>query len=203
MAKAQKKASAKEKTALLSETLPFASQQRSKLKSELLPRTAHGGTRSIGKRKTTRPFATNVPVHVALKATRAKGTWSLLHRKNQAKITAMVYVYAARFKVRVHQFGNAGNHLHLLVQAKERKQLADFLRVLAGRVAVTVTGARKHVKRVGKFWDFLSFSRLVNWGKDFFQVREWVKTCETWDDEFQAALQLIEKDSVPIKSNSS
>ena len=96
------------------------------------------------------------------------------HRRNKAKITAMVYTYAARFKVRVYQYANVGNHLHLMVKAKERKNLADFLRVLAGRVAVTVTGARKHVKRIGKFWDDLYWSRLINYGRDFFNTRSYV-----------------------------
>ena len=161
-------------TALLSDSLPIASQERARMKAKLIPRTTHGGTPSVGKRKTSRPFTPNTPLHVVLKATRAKGKWALTHRKNNSKITAMVYVYAARFKVRVFQFGNAGNHIHLLLQAKERKHLADFLRVLAGRIAVTVTGARKHIKKVGKFWDYLSFSRLVAWGNDFFRVRHYV-----------------------------
>lgn len=53
----------------------------------------------------------------------------------------------------VYRFANVGDHLHLLVKANDRKDLADYLRVLAGRIAVTVSGARKHVKRIGKFWD--------------------------------------------------
>lgn len=96
----------------------------------------------------------------------------MLKRKHRSKVTSMVYVYAKRFKVHVYRATNVGNHLHLLVKAKDRKSLADYLRVLAGRVAVTITGARKGVKRIGKFWDHLCWSRLVNWGRDFFHVRD-------------------------------
>ncbi len=87
---------------------------------------------------------------------------------------AMVYVYAERFQIKVYRAANVGNHLHLLVKAKERKHLADYLRVLAGRIAVSVSGAKKGIKRIGKFWDYLYWSRLVNWGRDFYQVRKYV-----------------------------
>ena len=93
----------------------------------------------------------------------------------------MIYVYAERFKVRVYRAANKGEQLHLLVKAKNRKQLADFLRVLAGRVAVTVTGAKKGLKRIGKFWDYLTWSRLVNWGQDFFQVQQYVQFTDETD----------------------
>ncbi|MBS1958915.1 MAG: transposase [Bdellovibrionales bacterium] len=154
--------------------LPVGSKARSKLESRLQPRTTHGGDLARGKRKTERPWTRGAPVHVVLKSLRARGGWSMLHRKHRSKITSMIYVYARRFKVEVYRATNAGNHLHLLVKAKDRKNLADYLRVLAGRVACTVSGARKGVKKIGKFWDSLCWSRLVNWGRDFFQVRDYL-----------------------------
>ena len=155
--------------------LPVGSRERAHLKAKLQPRTLHGGENSKNKRKTSRPFVTTAPLHLVLKSTRAHGEWSMLKRKHRSKVTSMIYVYAKRFHVHVYRATNVGNHLHLLVKARDRKALADYLRVLAGRVAVTVTGARKGVKRVGKFWDHLCWSRLVNWGRDFFQVREYLR----------------------------
>ena len=174
------------KQSSLHETLPIGSKERSQLKAKILPRTIHGGKEAIGKRKTVRPFNPKAPEHIVLKSSRAKGAWSLLHRKNKAKIISMVYVYADRFKVKVYRVANVGNHLHLLVRAEEKKNLQDYLRVLAGRIAVVVTGARKYVKALDahplakkqkgtrKFWDSLCWSRLVNWGKDFFNVSRYV-----------------------------
>ena len=165
------------------ETLPIGSAERTKLRAILEPRLSHGGEPSIKKRKTARPFAPKAPVHLVLRSKRARGTWSLLHRRNKSKITSMIYVYAARFKVHVYRTANRGGHLHLIVKAEDRKNLADFLRVLAGRIAVTVTGAQKSGylngkfyagKKIGKFWDFLYWSRLVNWGQDFYNVRKYV-----------------------------
>ena len=155
----------------LADALPIGSKERSHAKARLQTRTTHGGLEAKGKRKTERPFSPKAPVHIVLKSARAKGTWSLRHRKNQSRITSMIYVYAHRFKVHVYRSANVGNHLHLLVKATDRKNLADYLRVLAGRIAVTVTGAQKFVKRIGKFWDHLCWSRLVAWGKEFHYVQ--------------------------------
>ena len=154
----------------------------------LLPRSIHGGLESRGKRKTPRPFSPKAPIHIVLKSKRAQGMWSLNHRKNQAKITGMVYVYANRFRVHVYRFANVGNHIHLLVKASDRKDLADYLRVLAGRIAITVSGARKYTKRIGKFWDNLCWTRLVKWGKDFHFVDRYVfaNELEAIDRKFRA-----------------
>ena len=158
----------------LTESLPAGSREKSKLKANLQPRTVHGGRESKGKRKTSRPFTPKTSLHIVLKSNRAKGTWSLQHRKNQSRISSMVYVYAARFRIHVYRFANVGDHLHLLVKASERKDLADYLRVLAGRIAITVSGAQKYVKKIGKFWDHLCWSRLVKWGKEFHFVQRYV-----------------------------
>ena len=181
------------------QTLPVGSKARAKLKQMIDPARSHGGNPSIKKRKTARPFAPGVNQHLVLRSNRAKGAWSLLHRKNKSKITSMIYVYAERFKVHVTQAANAGNHLHLVVHAQEKKHLADFLRVLAGRIAVTVTGARKggyqngvfkEGLKIGKFWAYLYWSRLVNWGKDFYHVRRYLQanSLEEVSKEHRAAI---------------
>ena len=158
----------------LHESLPVGSKSRAKLRAVFTPRTVHGGHEAIGKRKTPRPFSPKAPTHIVLYSSRAKGLWSLNHRKNRAQVLSQIYVYAARFKVHVYRAANVGNHIHLLVKSEDRKQMADYLRVLAGRVAITVTGAKKHSKKIGKFWDSLCWSRLVNFGRDFYNTRMYV-----------------------------
>ena len=165
------------KQAKLSESLPIGSKERSRIKSAVEGRIAHGGEDSVGKRKTTRPYSPKAPTHIVLKSNRARGTWSLRHRKNQAKITAMIYVYARRFKVHVYRASNTGSELQLLVKSSDRKALADYLRVLAGRIAVTVSGAQNGVKRIGTFWNHLCWSRLVKWGHEFHRVQRLVVAC--------------------------
>jgi hypothetical protein len=156
----------------IGEVLPPGTEEGQKLRALLHPRLVHGGAESRGKRKTKRPFVLQAPIHLTLSSDRARGTWALSHRKNSSKVTSMIYVYAARFKIRIHRAAVNGRQIHLLVKASDRKNLADFLRVLAGRVAILITGARKHQKRVGKFWRDLCWSKLINWGTEFFGVRK-------------------------------
>jgi hypothetical protein len=80
---------------------------------------------------------------------------------------------ARQYGLRVYEFANAGNHLHILVRARRRVHLQHFLRAFAGIVARRVTGAEKG-RPVGKFWDLLAYSRIVTWGRDFVGVRAYV-----------------------------
>ena len=156
--------------ARLHESLPAGSKVRSRLRSGLEPRVVHGGPSSRGKRKTRRPFQEKAPLHLVLSSDRARGRWALSHRRNQARVRAMIYTFAARFKIRIHGARVSGGRIHLLVKAEDRKNLADFLRVLAGRVAVVVSGAKKGLKRIGRFWNELCWSRLLNWGREFHEA---------------------------------
>jgi hypothetical protein len=108
------------------------------------------------------------PLHLVLRSSRAKGSWSLHVHERKARL--LTHRLAARFHVRVYRLANSGNHLHLLVKAPTREASQNYLRALAGMLARAVTGARKG-RPVGKFWDHLAFSRVVAWGRDFLRTR--------------------------------
>jgi REP element-mobilizing transposase RayT len=96
--------------------------------------------------------------------------------------------FAAKNGVRIFKFANAGNHLHLVVQAKRQERFKSFLRTISGLIARLVTGARK-AKASGKFWDALAWSRIVNWGKDLARVQDYVlmnemEGAEVWRREW-------------------
>jgi REP element-mobilizing transposase RayT len=155
----------------LRDPLPSNSPEHARWSAVLDPVRAHGGPASNGKRKGKRPFFPGTPLVAILSSRRARGAWNLAHRRNRSRITAQAYSYAVRFRVRILTFRIVAGQIQLLVKAKERKDLADFFRVLAGRVAITVTGARKQVRKTGKFWDELCFTRMLNWGTEFHEMR--------------------------------
>ena len=93
----------------------------------------------------------------------------MLANGNRGRIYVLMTEIAERYGVKVYRFENVGNHLHLLISVQSRRQFQTFLRVLAGQVVFLVTGAKKG-NAVGKFWDKLAFSRIVNWGRDFANV---------------------------------
>ncbi|MDR3607597.1 MAG: transposase [Oligoflexia bacterium] len=136
-------------------------------------RTEHGGSIRQGRRKLARPLDPKRPLHLVLRSEKAQGKLSLLYGQNWRKIEYLTARLSRRYGVRVYQFANSGNHLHLLVRGKTRKGLQDFLRVLSGKVAQLVTGAKKG-QAFGKFWSALAYSRVVEWGRAFFEAKYYV-----------------------------
>ncbi len=136
-------------------------------------RREHGGALRAGRRKLSRPVDTRRAMHVTMRSERAQGKWSLLLTKHERMVKHEVYRLADQFGVRVYQYANSGNHLHLLLRAKTRKGFQDYLRTLSGIVARRVTGAKKGVKS-GRFWDALAFSCVIEWGKHFKATRFYV-----------------------------
>jgi REP element-mobilizing transposase RayT len=138
------------------------------------PRSSHGGELANGRRKIARPIATKKTMHLVLRATAARGKYSMLRPVNARFVETTLEYVSRRHHVRVYEFANVGNHLHLLVRASTREGFKNFLRVLAGRIAQRVTGARKGKPWGGRFWDLLVFSRIVEWGRAFATARGYV-----------------------------
>ena len=106
-------------------------------------RLDHGGRRRVGKRKLARPVTTKRPMHVVMKASKARGEHSMLSPKVVRKIEARLHADAAKNGVRIRGYVNVGNHLHLIVQPRTRAGFQRFLRTFTGVVARMVTGARR------------------------------------------------------------
>ncbi len=128
--------------------------------------TQHGGSLAHKKRKNARPISVRRSMHVVLRSTRARGSWSLGSRDHRLEIDVMVKKFAKRYSVKVYRYANVGNHVHFLLKVRKRENLSNFLRVLTQAVAFLVTGTRKG-NPIGKFWDALAFSRIVDWGDDW------------------------------------
>ena len=155
-------------------------------------RFAFGGAKlknSHAKKK--RPFNRKLPLHVVMRSSQAKGSKSLLNFGRE--VEAVLFEEAAKHSIKLHAAANAGNHLHLLVQAHSRYHFSDFLRAISGRIAMIVTGARKGASLVdqikktsvtvqhpsetnasARFWDQRPFTRLVSMGKDFMGVLRYI-----------------------------
>jgi REP element-mobilizing transposase RayT len=66
----------------------------------------------------------------------------LREKKRIEQIRKMTYELAERNQVKMIQYANGGNHLHLLVHARDRDGFKRFTRTLMGLVARLVTGAK-------------------------------------------------------------
>lgn len=132
----------------------------------------HGGTLGKGRRKTARAIDPKQLVHTVLRASQARGKWSMLQPRNRHHVDAAAQAIAKKHGVRLYYYANVGNHLHLLVKTPTRTAFKNFLRELTGAIAVIVTGAKKgngleRKKGLRGFWDYLPYTRIVSWGRDF------------------------------------
>ncbi|HEY8278126.1 MAG TPA: hypothetical protein VIH99_00795 [Bdellovibrionota bacterium] len=134
------------------------------------PGKSHGGGYRKGLRKVARPIATKKPMHIILRSSRARGAWNF--HKHANAMEAAVYRISKRFRIRIYRYQNVGNHLHLGVQAASRPEFQNFLRVLPQAVAFLVTKTRKG-NPIGRFWDDLVCSRVVEWGRDWSGLRKY------------------------------
>lgn len=144
------------------------------LASELARRVVHGGEHSRGRRKLYRPISSVHAMHITLRSSLAKGQWSFLHARHRSYLREFIPKLARLFGVRLYSFSNNGNHIHLLARAYSRGALKRFLMALTGRIAQRITGARKGKPLGKKFFDYIPFSRIVSWGRDFRAVKSYV-----------------------------
>ncbi len=155
-------------------------QQLSLLSTWQKDRFAFGGSllkKSHAKGK--RPFSKKLAVHLVLRSSRATGTYSLL--RHERRVSDVLLQEASARGLKLHGAANAGNHLHLLVQAPSRERLSAFLRAISGRIAMLSSRARKghplskdSSVSSTRFWDQRPFSRLVSIGRDFVNVLRYI-----------------------------
>lgn len=72
-----------------------------------------------------------------------------------------------RFGVKVYSIANGGNHLHMVILPRTREAYIFFVRSISGLVARLVLKIKRGSARGLQFWDKRPYTRLVEWGKDF------------------------------------
>lgn len=123
-------------------------------------RTKHGGAQVRGRRKLERPLDKNRWLHLVLKSDKAKGKLSFRTAQNQILVKNILYSKAGKFGVRVADYVNVGNHLHVKVKITNRSGFQKFLKATTALIARKITGARRGHK-FGRFWEGLAFTRVL------------------------------------------
>jgi putative transposase len=100
----------------------------------------------------TRPM----PLHVTLRM--APHVYNLRSRRSFRVIAAALRLGGDRFDVRVIEFSVQGNHIHLLVEAPDRRALARAIQGLSIRVA---KGLNRMMARKGRVFDDRYHARLL------------------------------------------
>ena len=135
-------------------------------------RLDHGGGLRVGKRKIARPFDHSRCMVVVFSSSRAKGVWSLLRPNNKTRVEKTIESCARRYQIKIYRFDNMGSQLHLLIKTKSKDywqakcEFQSFIRQVPGEIAFQIMKAKK-TKAMGRFWDHLTYSRIVSWEHEF------------------------------------
>lgn len=121
---------------------------------------SHGGQALKKRRKVARPLVPGKITHVVFKSSKATGKMSFL--THSQKVGARLRERAKRFHIKIHDWVNMGNHLHLKISCSDTYGLKMFLRTFAGLLARDLTGANKTTGKFGKFWDGLVYTRVLH-----------------------------------------
>ena len=131
------------------------------------------------KNRHARPVSSKDPMHLVVRSTKAKGAFSLRSTKNVVIVNRIVKAHCERYGVKLIEYSNNFNHLHLLVKFPSRAIYLRFIRSLTGHLALAVSGASKlaNLKAIfGKtgFWDFRPFTRVVRSFRGYRIARDYV-----------------------------
>lgn len=142
------------------------------------PTDAFGGSLLKGNPKCRRPLASNLPVLLTLRAANSV----LRIPKTYKKVNETVFSTAQKYGVKIYQYSNVGNHLHILLKLPNLRAWAAFIRELTGKIAQAVLALLQSTaiglaKASSKgFWKFRPHTRIVRgWRRAFGIAKEYVK----------------------------
>ena len=104
--------------------------------------------------KISRPLDSKLPLHLVLRS--HKSAMRLF--KTMKVVDEQVTAICKKHGVRLYEYANVGNHLHLLIKIPRREAWAAFIRELSGRIAQIVRGL---LGIQGDFWTQRPFTRIV------------------------------------------
>ncbi len=110
------------------------------------------------------------PIHLVMRSTMATKELSFLRPVRAKRIELIVRKQALRFGLKVYQYANTGNHLHLVVRTNRRDAFRAFIRAISGIIARVTTGIERGALLGGRFWDARPFTRILEWGREYKNV---------------------------------
>jgi REP element-mobilizing transposase RayT len=121
--------------------------------------------------KTHRPLDSKLPIHLILRS--VKGGMRL--PKTFKLVNQTVDRVCKKHGVRLYQYANVGNHLHMLVKIPHVKRWASFIRELTGRIAQVAQGLKGPQTGLPNFWKQRPFTRIVRgWRRAFQTAKEYI-----------------------------
>lgn len=131
------------------------------------PKKESGGSlQTKGLRKSARVLDSRKPMHLVLKSNK-----SIVLFKYKKKLQNILRKQAKTFGVKIYSETVQSDHWHLFIKITNRRLYRGFIRSVTGLIA----------RLLGKgIWDFAPYSRIVQWGRDFWNVKDYflLNECE-------------------------
>ncbi len=124
--------------------------------------------------KGRRPLCLKRPIHLVMRSTMATRELSFLRPVRAKRIELILRKQAQRFGVKIYQYANSGNNLHLVVKTHRREAFRAFIRSISGIIARVATGIERGALLGKKFWDARPFTRIIEWGRDYKNACDYV-----------------------------
>lgn len=128
-----------------------------------------GGGKLKSHPKTRRPLHSKLPIHLVLRARKSV----LRLPKNQSVVEKTIRQTARKYGIRIFEYANVGNHLHLLIRVSNVALWRRFIREISGRIAQLARPA--DCDSAGGFWLNRPFTRIVRgWRRAYRVVRDYI-----------------------------
>lgn len=135
-----------------------------------------------------RPLATKESMHLVLRSTKAKGAWNFRKPNHQKSIQRIIDNFSRKYGVRVYNYANVGNHLHMHFRLSKRALYRPFIRALTSAIAMAVTGVNRWNKSPSgalKFWDRRPFTRVLVGCKSWLGLKDYIQVNQLEGEGFQ------------------
>lgn len=130
--------------------------------------------------KSKRPLSFKRSMHLVLRSSLAKGPRSLLRK--ELLIKDLIFKQGKHLGVKVYRQAVVGNHIHLLVRPLSRDAFNNFVRSISGLIARNILRAERGAAKGLKFWDKRPFTQVVEWGRQYGTVCNYLlqNSLEAW-----------------------
>lgn len=137
-------------------------------------KSEHGGSLK-GSRKRKRPVGVRSTMHLVLKSSQAKGTWSFV--RHELEIRSIVERFSKKNHIQILSAAFVGNHIHLHIRAKGREKFRAFIRAVTAAIMMKVTGFSRWAPSPEgfQFWDARPYSRLISTWREFLNLKSYIE----------------------------
>ncbi len=143
------------------------------------PKDWFGGHSFKTNAKSKRPLSSKLPIHVVLRTDHKN---SMRKPKAFGVVDRILYKTAKKHGVKIYEYANVGNHLHLLLKIPHVRRWAAFIRELTGRISQELQQL-KGPQKGAKYWSQRPFTRIVQgWRKAYKTAKEYV-VLNRWEAE--------------------